>query len=84
MSRVLTIEDDETTASDIAGELRKRGFSVDWVNNGREGMAYAMRDEYDIITLDRMLPGVDGLTIVTAMRSVGVHTPVLIKDRVLI
>ena len=43
-----------------------------------------MSDEYDIITLDRMLPGVDGLTIVTAMRSVGVHTPVLIKDRVLI
>ena len=77
MSRVLTIEDDETTASDIAGELRKRGFSVDWVNNGREGMAYAMSDEYDIITLDRMLPGVDGLTIVTVMRSAGVHTPVL-------
>jgi len=77
MSRVLTIEDDETTASDIAGELRKRGFSVEWVDNGREGMACAMSDEYDIITLDRMLPGVDGLTIVTAMRSVGVHTPVL-------
>ena len=77
MSRVLTIEDDETTASDIAGELRKRGFSVEWVDNGREGMACAMSDEYDIITLDRMLPGVDGLTIVTAMRTVGVHTPVL-------
>jgi len=47
---VLTIEDDETTASDIAVELRKRGFSVDWVNNGREGIARAMSDEYDIIT----------------------------------
>ena len=77
MSRVLTIEDDETTANDIAVELRKRGFSVDWVNNGREGIARAMSDEYDIITLDRMLPGVDGLSIVTAIRSVGVHTPVL-------
>ncbi|MFM0336909.1 response regulator transcription factor [Paraburkholderia fungorum] len=77
MSRVLTIEDDEITARDIAVELRKRGFSVDWVNNGREGIARAMSDEYDIITLDRMLPGVDGLTIVTAMRSVGAHTPVL-------
>ena len=77
MSRVLTIEDDEITASDIAVELRKRGFSVDWVNNGREGIARAMSDEYDIITLDRMLPGVDGLSIVTAIRSVGVHTPVL-------
>ncbi|NPT42239.1 response regulator [Paraburkholderia sp. 1N] len=77
MSRVLTIEDDETTANDIAVELRKGGFSVDWVDNGREGIARAMSDEYDIITLDRMLPGVDGLSIVTAIRSVGVHTPAL-------
>jgi two-component system OmpR family response regulator len=77
MSRVLTIEDDEITANNIAAELRIRGFSVDWVNNGREGIARAMSDEYDIITLDRMLPGVDGLSIVTAIRSVGVHTPVL-------
>jgi two-component system OmpR family response regulator len=77
MSKVLTIEDDEVTANDIAAELRRRGFSVDWVSNGREGMARAMSDEYDIITLDRMLPGVDGLSIVTAIRSVGVHTPVL-------
>src|SRR5579864_7928969 len=77
MSRVLTIEDDEITANDIAAELRRRGFSVDWVCNGREGMPRAMSDEYDIITLDRMLPGVDGLSIVTAIRSVGVHTPVL-------
>ena len=77
MSRVLTIEDDEITANNIAAELRIRGFSVDWVNNGREGITRAMSDEYDIITLDRMLPGVDGLSIVTAIRSVGVHTPVL-------
>lgn len=76
MSRVLTIEDDETTADDIAVELRKRGFSVYWVNNGCEGIAWAISDEYDIITLGRMLPGVDGLSIVTAIRSVGVHTPV--------
>jgi two-component system, OmpR family, response regulator len=77
MSRVLTIEDDEITANEIASELRNRGFSVDWVGNGRAGMVRAMSDEYDIITLDRMLPDVDGLAIVTAMRSVGMHTPVL-------
>ncbi len=40
-------------------------------------MARAMSDEYDVITLDRMLPGVDGLTIVSTMRSVAVYTPVL-------
>ena len=77
MSQVLTIEDDEITAHDIVRELRNRGFTVDWVDNGRDGMARALSDEYDVITLDRMLPGVDGLTILTAMRSVGVQTPVL-------
>jgi two-component system OmpR family response regulator len=74
---VLTIEDDEITANGIAEELRERGFVVDWVDNGRDGLARAMSDEYDIITLDRMLPGVDGLTVVSTMRSVGVYTPVL-------
>src|SRR5271163_4850407 len=63
MSRILTIEDDEITANEIVGELKSRGFTVDWVANGRDGMARAMSDEYDFITLDRMLPGVDGLTI---------------------
>ena len=77
MSRVLTIEDDEITANDIVGELKSRGFTVDWVANGRDGMARAMSDEYDVITLDRMLPGVDGLTILTTMRSIGIQTPVL-------
>jgi two-component system OmpR family response regulator len=77
MSRVLTIEDDEITANEIIAELQSRGFSVDWVDNGREGMMRAMSDEYDVITLDRMLPGVDGLTILTTMRSIGIQTPVL-------
>jgi two-component system, OmpR family, response regulator len=77
MSRVLTIEDDEITAHDILGALRTRGFTVDWVDNGRDGMARALSDEYDVVTLDRMLPGVDGLAILTAMRSVGIQTPVL-------
>ena len=77
MSRVLTIEDDEITAREIVGELKDRGFTVDWVANGREGMARAFSDDYDVITLDRMLPGVDGLTILTTMRSIGIQTPVL-------
>jgi two-component system OmpR family response regulator len=77
MTKVLTIEDDEMTANAIAGELRERGFVVDWIDNGREGLARAMSDEYDAITLDRMLPGVDGLTVVSTMRTVGVYTPVL-------
>lgn len=77
MSRVLTIEDDEITANEIVGELKSRGFTVEWVANGRDGMARAISDDYDVITLDRMLPGIDGLTILTTMRSIGVRTPVL-------
>ena len=75
--RVLTVEDDAVTANEIVSELTQRGFSVEWVDNGRDGMARAMSDEYDAMTLDRMLPGVDGLSILTAMRTVGIQTPVL-------
>jgi two-component system, OmpR family, response regulator len=75
--RVLTVEDDAVTANEIVSELKQRGYEVDWVDNGRDGMARALSDDYSIITLDRMLPGVDGLSIVTAMRTVGIQTPVL-------
>ena len=76
-TRILTIEDDATTAGEIVAELERSGFTVDWVADGTEGLARAVEGGYDAITLDRMLPGVDGLTIVTEMRSAGVHTPVL-------
>ncbi|NHV28299.1 response regulator transcription factor [Burkholderia sp. D-99] len=77
IAHVLTIEDDEITANEIVRELKGRGFTVEWVANGRDGMARALGNEFDVITLDRMLPVVDGLTILTTMRSVGVRTPVL-------
>jgi two-component system OmpR family response regulator len=73
----LTVEDDPSAASDIVGYLRENGFTVDWVDNGPEGMVRAMSNEYAAITLDRMLPGMDGLSIVKAIRAVGVQTPVL-------
>ena len=77
IAHVLAIEDDEITANEIVGELERRGFTVEWVANGRDGMVRALGNEFDVITLDRMLPVVDGLTILTTMRSVGVRTPVL-------
>ncbi|EDT42608.1 response regulator transcription factor [Burkholderia ambifaria] len=77
MPSVLIIEDDEIVAHDMATHLKDRGFGVEWVPDGREGLARALSRQYDVVTLDRMLPGIDGLTIVTTMRSVGVRTPVL-------
>lgn len=77
MAKVLTIEDDEVTAREIIAELEQRGLEVEWVSNGRDGLVKAVGNAYDAITLDRMLPGVDGLAIVTTMRQVGIETPVL-------
>ncbi|KVG68748.1 two-component system response regulator [Burkholderia ubonensis] len=77
MPSVLIIEDDEIVANDMATHLRNRGFDVEWVADGREGLTRALSHQCDVVTLDRMLPGIDGLTIVTTMRSVGVRTPVL-------
>jgi two-component system, OmpR family, response regulator len=74
---VLTVEDDPAAADEIINELREHGLTVDWVDNGPEGMMRAMSGQYAAITLDRMLPGVDGLTILKAIRALGLQTPVL-------
>jgi len=75
--RVLTIEDDQTTADEIATELTAHGFAVDIVGDGKLGLDKALSGGYDAITLDRMLPGLDGLNIVTRLRAAGIETPVL-------
>ena len=77
MPRVLTIEDDAVTGQEIVAELSSHGLDVDWVDNGREGLARAIAGGYDLITVDRMLPEVDGLTIVTTLRNLKITTPIL-------
>ena len=77
MVKILTIEDDETTAQEIVAELSNHGFEVEWARNGKDGLDRALNGHYDLITLDRMLPLVDGLTIVTALREKQINTPVL-------
>ena len=77
MTRILTIEDDAVTAREIVAELSSHGLDVDWVDNGREGLVRAVSGDYDLITLDRMLPELDGLAIVTTLRTIGVSTPIL-------
>ncbi|WP_321901757.1 response regulator transcription factor [Paraburkholderia tropica] len=77
MSKILTIEDDPIVGRDITEELTNAGFEVEWARTGAEGIARALSPEFDAITLDRVLPGIDGLTIVKTIRSVGIETPVL-------
>ncbi len=77
MARILTIEDDAVTAGEIIAELQVHGNQVDYVVSGTEGLARAISGNYDVITLDRMLPELDGLTLVKRLRDAGVQTPVL-------
>lgn len=77
MPKALVIEDDEVTARDIVAELSAHGVPAEWVANGRDGLRRALADGFDIITLDRMLPGMDGVDVLTELRRRQVDTPVL-------
>jgi two-component system OmpR family response regulator len=77
LPRILTIEDDEATAGEIARELTAHGFTVDRATHGKEGLRLAKNGGYDAITLDRMLPDLDGLTIASSLKSEGMDTPIL-------
>jgi two-component system OmpR family response regulator len=75
--RILVVEDDETTAGEIARELTAKGFKVDCIADGGEGLREASSGVYDLITLDRMLPSLDGLTIASTLKASGIDTPIL-------
>ena len=78
MPKVLLIEDDHETASEIVAELQSRGFDVDWAATGIEGLDKARADEADAMVVDRLLPGVDGLTIIEQVRKERITKPVLV------
>ena len=75
--RALIIEDDAETAGFLAKGLGESGFVVDVATNGRDGLVLAVAADYDVAVVDRMLPEVDGIAIVEAMRRAGRVTPVL-------
>ncbi len=75
--RALIIEDDVETAGFLAKGLSEGGFVVDVATSGRDGLVRAVAADYDVAVIDRMLPGVDGLAVVEAMRRAGRLTPVL-------
>ena len=75
--KLLVVEDDETTGAYIARGLREEGQSVDLVANGREALLHATTRNYDVLIIDRMLPEIDGMTLVKTLRAAGNRTPVL-------
>ena len=75
---VLLIEDDTEAARFLIKGLRDSGYTVEHAAEGRAGLAQAGSGRYDLVITDRMLPHVDGLAIIEAMRAQGIATPVLV------
>jgi len=83
--KVLVIEDSDAMQRSLHYGLRRSGFAVDVAADGEEGLAYARHGAYDVIVLDLMLPGIDGLEVLRRLREGGGDTHVLIlsaKDQV--
>ena len=78
MAELLLIEDDAETAAEVVDDLRARGHLVAWAATGPEGAEVARRNAWHAIILDRMLPGLDGLAVLQALRRDGDRTPALV------
>ena len=76
--RILIIEDDKDLAQLTKLALEKENFTVDICLDGAEGLYYMQENMYDLVLLDRMLPSMDGLQVLTQMRLKGIMTPVLL------
>ena len=74
---VLLVEDDTTTADYLCRGLREEGHTVDHLSDGRDALAAASATEFDVMVLDRMLPGLDGLSLLKALRAAQITTPAL-------
>lgn len=76
--KILIVEDDDDTAAYVERGFVELGYGVDRSGDGREGLFLATDRTYDAIVLDRMLPGLDGLAVLKALRAAGMRTPILI------
>jgi two-component system OmpR family response regulator len=75
--KILLVEDDRQIAEYVAKGLREKGHVVDRADNGRDGLYLATGERYDVMIVDRMMPHMDGLSLVKAARAAGVKTPAL-------
>ncbi|MCC8950576.1 two-component system OmpR family response regulator [Bradyrhizobium sp. USDA 4501] len=76
--RILVVEDDPETADQLVEELTTSGYDVDLAANGREALSQGAARDYAVITIDRMLPDIDGITVMRQMRDGGIAVPFLI------
>jgi len=76
--KLLIIEDDQTTREFVAKGLQEHGYTVDQAEDGNSGLMMALSGEYDLVVLDRMLPYLDGMKVLSAIKATLEHLPVLI------
>jgi two-component system, OmpR family, response regulator len=76
--RVLVIEDDPETGEQLVESLAASGYQVDLAVSGDEGLSHGLSSAYAVVTIDRLLPGIDGIEIIRRLREGGVTTPALI------
>lgn len=76
--RILVIEDDQDVSTYISKGMKEAGHNIDAAHEGKEGLFLATTEEYDVLIIDRMLPQLDGLTIIKTIRGAGNRTPALI------
>ncbi|OYV25039.1 MAG: DNA-binding response regulator [Acidocella sp. 20-63-7] len=76
--RILLVEDDLEMSSFVMDELEAEGYDVSVSANGREGLMQAATNDYDVLLIDRMLPFLDGVSLVQALRSMQINTPVIL------
>ena len=76
--RILVVEDDPETAGQLVDQLTTSGYDVDLAANGREALNQGAARDYAVITIDRMLPDIDGITVMRQMRDDGIVVPFLI------
>jgi|TARA_R100000789_G_scaffold48655_2_gene49176 two-component system OmpR family response regulator len=77
MMKILVVEDDKMTGNYVAEGLREEGHTVDLMTDGKDALLQASTTSYDILIVDRMLPGLDGVSVVKTMRGTKNQTPVL-------
>ena len=87
--RILVVEDDKRTADYIVAGLSQSGHVPDVIANGRDALALALQEAFDLLVVDRMIPELDGLSLVKALRAAGVRVPIIfltaiggVEDRV--
>lgn len=78
MSAILVMEDDRDTAVEIERELTRRGFTVEIAADGEAGLGRACGGHWDVLVVDRMLPSLDGLSVIRTLRGRGITTPALV------